>query len=212
MPHSPTPSPTPAAASIPRPVPADPAHRPAAGVGVDGALALVNGLGAAAIAHPGGTLVDHLQRVRSQLATWGARPALQLAGLCHSLYGTDGFPAVLLPPERRFELASVIGAEAEELVYLYGACDRGPTYRDLARADAPFHDRLTGRPRTLTPRQRRDFTELTAANELDLARADLAFRDERGAGLLDLFTRCRHQLSAGAWDDCVAVLSAAGRR
>ncbi|MFI1827550.1 DUF6817 domain-containing protein [Streptomyces sp. NPDC020412] len=183
------------------------APTPPAGA-ADGALALLNRLGAAAIAHPGGNLVDHLQRVRSQLAAWGARPALQLAGLCHSLYGTDGFPAVLLPHERRAELASVIGAEAEEAVYLYGACDRGATYRDLARADAPFHDRLTGRPHPLTARRRRDLAELTAANELDLARADLAFRDERGAGLLELFTRWRHLLSPGAWDDCVAVLSA----
>ncbi|MEU9607094.1 DUF6817 domain-containing protein [Streptomyces sp. NPDC048057] len=218
MPDSPTPAPTPAATSFPRPARAaspalaDPVpHR---GVGdvaaADGALALLNGLGAAAIAHPGGNLVDHLQRVRSQLATWGARPALQIAGLCHSLYGTDGFPAVLLPHERRAELAAVIGAEAEEAVYLYGACDRDPTYRDLARTDAPFHDRLTGRPRPLTPVQRRDLTELTAANELDLARSDLAFREERSAGLLELFTRCRHLLSAGAWHDCVAVLSAPG--
>lgn len=66
-----------------------PASPPAA---ADQAIALLRKLGAADIAHPGGTLVAHLQRVQRQLAEWGARPALQLAGLCHAFYGTDGFP------------------------------------------------------------------------------------------------------------------------
>ncbi|TWV52736.1 VOC family protein [Streptomyces misionensis] len=89
------------------------------------ATALLRRLGAARIAHPGGTLLVHLQRVRELLATWGARPALQLAGLCHACYGTDGFPTALLPPDRRTELAAVIGAEAEAIVHLYASCDRG---------------------------------------------------------------------------------------
>lgn len=49
-------------------------------------------LGAEDIPHPGGTLLAHLRRVRTRLASWDARPALQLAGLCHAFYGTDGFP------------------------------------------------------------------------------------------------------------------------
>jgi hypothetical protein len=38
-----------------------------------------------------------------------ARPALQLAGLCHAFYGTDGFPGALLPLDRRGELAAAVG-------------------------------------------------------------------------------------------------------
>ncbi|WP_030243013.1 MULTISPECIES: DUF6817 domain-containing protein [unclassified Streptomyces] len=171
------------------------------------AVALLREFGAADIAHPGGTLIAHLQRVQGQLAAWGARPALQLAGLCHAFYGTDGFPDALLPLDRRSELAAVVGAEAESLVYLYASCDRAATYPTLADTDGPFHDRFTGLSHTPDPQARRDFAELTAANELDLAR-DPAFRDQWGPELLSLFTRIRPLLSRPAWSDCQEVLPA----
>ncbi|MEU9452247.1 DUF6817 domain-containing protein [Streptomyces sp. NPDC048277] len=171
------------------------------------AVALLRDLGAAEIAHPGGTLLAHLQRVQDQLAAWDARPALRLAGLCHAFYGTDGFPTALLPLDRRAELAAVIGVEAEAVVYLYAACDRKATYPVLAEADAPVHDRFTGRPRIPGPGLRRDIAELTAANELDLARIDPSFRDRWGPRLLTLFTRFRPLLSPSAWSSCEAVLA-----
>ncbi|MFD4502070.1 DUF6817 domain-containing protein [Streptomyces sp. NPDC058457] len=171
------------------------------------AAALLRALGAAEIAHPGGTLLVHLQRVQEQLAAWGARPALQLAGLCHAFYGTDGFPTALLPLDRRTELVAVIGAEAEAIVYLYASCDRKATYPALANPDAAFHDRFTGQARVPEPRQRRDFAELSAANELDLARVDPSFREKWGARLLALFTRFRPLLSLPAWSACRAVLA-----
>jgi hypothetical protein len=58
-------------------------------------IQLLTDLGAARIEHPGGTLLAHLERTRSRLAAWHARPALQLAGLCHAFYGTDGFATAL---------------------------------------------------------------------------------------------------------------------
>ncbi|MER5529712.1 DUF6817 domain-containing protein [Streptomyces sp. NPDC002677] len=170
------------------------------------AVALLDDLGAAGITHPGGTLLAHLQRVEEQLAVWGARPALRLAGLCHAFYGTDGFPTALLPLSRRAELVAVIGAEAEALVYLYGSCDRKATYPALAQADAAVHDRFTGRARVPGPGPCRDFAELTAANELDLAVIDPSFRERWGAGLLTLFTRFRPLLSQPAWESCRSVL------
>ncbi|MGX1561449.1 DUF6817 domain-containing protein [Streptomyces sp. NPDC055506] len=175
----------------------------------DRAIALLHRLGAAEIAHPGGTLIAHLQRVRLRLAAWGARPALQLAGLCHALYGTDGFPVAPLSPDSRSDLVDVIGAEAEAIVYLYASCDRQATYPTLVDADGPFRDRFTGRLRTPDPRHRRDFAELSVANELDLARIDSAFREKWGPELLTLFTRFRPLLSEPAWSDCERVLAGA---
>ncbi|MEU0008628.1 DUF6817 domain-containing protein [Streptomyces sp. NPDC006314] len=172
------------------------------------AVALLRDLGAADLAHPGGTLLAHLRRVERQLADWGARPALRLAGLCHAFYGTDGFPTALLPLDRRSELAAVIGTEAESIVYLYASCDRTATYPGLPAADGPFHDRFTGRAHVPGPGPRRDVAELTAANELDLARLDPAFRIQWGPALLTLFTRFRPLLSRPAWSDCESVLAA----
>jgi hypothetical protein len=171
------------------------------------AVAFLRDLGAADLAHPGGTLLAHLQRVERQLAEWGARPALRLAGLCHACYGTDGFPDALLPPGHRAELAAVIGAEAEALVYLYGSCDRKAAYPALAEDDGVFQDRFTGRAHVPEAGPRRDFAELTAANELDLARLDPAFRGRWGPALLGLFTRVRPLLSPSAWATCERVLA-----
>lgn len=168
--------------------------------------ALLRELGAERAPHPGGTLLTHLHRVRARLVTWNARPALQLAGLCHAFYGTDGFPHPLLPLDRRPELREAIGVEAEAIVHLYASCDRAATYPTLTTPTAPFRDRFSGRTRTPAPALRRDFTELTAANELDLAAEDPGFRDRHGPALLALFTRFRPLLSRPAWEDCTALL------
>ncbi|MDH6440858.1 hypothetical protein M2158_009399 [Streptomyces sp. SAI-144] len=172
----------------------------------DEARALLRRLGADRTPHPGGTLLAHLERVRIQLALWEARPALQVAGLCHAFYGTDGFPTGLLPLDRRTELASVIGAEAESVVHFYASCDRGATYPHLL--EPRFRDRFTGRTYAPDPLLRRDFAELTAANELDLARRDPLFRERWGPELLALLTRFRPLLSQLAWRDTLSVLHA----
>ncbi len=165
-------------------------------------------LGADLIPHPGGTLLAHLERVRERLALWGARPALQLAGFCHAAYGTDGFPTALLSLDRRPELAAVIGPDAEAIVHFYASCDRAASYPSLADFAPVFHDRFTGRTYAPDLLPRRDFAELTAANELDLARRDPDFRAQWGTDLLALFTRLRPLLSASAWQDCLDVLEA----
>ncbi|MGP3950161.1 DUF6817 domain-containing protein [Streptomyces sp. 7N604] len=51
------------------------------GEGAANAVGLLRRLGAERVDHPGGSLSAHLQRVQEALAEWGARPALQLAGL-----------------------------------------------------------------------------------------------------------------------------------
>ncbi|WP_055702303.1 MULTISPECIES: DUF6817 domain-containing protein [Streptomyces] len=180
---------------------------------------LLTDLGAGRLDHPGGTLLAHLGRVRDRLDQWGARPALRLAGLCHATYGTGGFAPVLLPPADRRRLRDVIGTEAEAIVFLYASCDRQATYASLTttptgesaapdRRTAPtgrtirFHDRFTGRTGIPGPRRSRDFAELTAANELDIACVDGAFRERWGADLMGLFTRLRPWLTDAAWQAC----------
>ncbi len=158
--------------------------------------------GAAGIPHPGGTLLAHLERVRALLAQWGARPALRRAGLCHAFYGTDGFAVALGDPSRRDELVSIIGEEAEQLVYLYASCDRRFSYPALAKPAGPFRDRFTGTVLHPPLSLRRDFAELTVANELDIAAINPDFRAQSGPALLRLFTSWMTLLSQAA---CQAV-------
>jgi hypothetical protein len=166
------------------------------------AVELLVALGADAIEHPGGTLLAHLKRVRDLLESWSAHPALRLAGLCHACYGTDGFDTALLPLDRRAELASVIGVDAERLVYFYGSCDRNASYTGLTETDGIVVDRFFGNEFTPTRRQRRDFAELTAANEIDVLRHSPELRRKFGPELRTLLTRFRPLLSEPAWREC----------
>lgn len=162
--------------------------------------------GAAGIPHPGGTLLAHLERVRALLDQWGARPALQAAGLCDAFYGTDGFAAALGDPSRRDELAAIIGREAERLVYFYASCDRRFSYPHLAERQGPFKDRFTGAALRPPLRLRRDFAELTAANELDIAAVNPDLRAQAAPDLLRLFTSWKNLLSETAWQCVQATL------
>ncbi|OIK02155.1 DUF6817 domain-containing protein [Streptomyces monashensis] len=157
--------------------------------------------GAALIPHPGGTLLEHLERVRGLLAGWGADGVVQTAGLCHATYGTDGFGPTLLPVTDRATLVALIGQQAEELVYFYAGCDRAATYPGLDGTEAVvFRDRFTGREHQPSAETLRAFLTITAANELDVLahNADLARR--HGPGLYRLLTRVGRLLPPAARD------------
>ncbi len=156
--------------------------------------------GAGRLPHPGGTLYEHLVRVGDLLAGWGAGEDLQVAGLCHACYGTDGYPHALLGPDERPVLTALTGARAESLVYLYGSCDRAVVHPALKRpGPVPFRDRFTGRTRTPPARDIAAFTELTAANELDVIRHNAPLADRHGAALRQFFAGARARLTDAAW-------------
>jgi len=176
------------------------ARRQAAASGQQAIAArLLASRGASGIPHPGGTLLAHLERVSALLGQWGARPPVRLAGLCHAYYGTDGFPVMLGEPASRNELAAVIGEEAERLVYFYASCDRHFSYPHLPEPAGAFRDRFTGTVLSPPQAMRRDFAELTAANELDIATVNPELRAQYGPALLRLFTSWRNLLSDPAW-------------
>jgi pimeloyl-ACP methyl ester carboxylesterase len=134
------------------------------------AFDLQDALGARSTTHPGGTVLAHLERVHALTVEWSASRRAQLAAISHATYGTDGFPHALLPTDRRDRLAEAIGADAERLVYLYGACDRSATYARLGDNPLKVRDRFTGEDVELSNDELVDFAVLTIANELDVAR------------------------------------------
>lgn len=142
---------------------------------LDRATSLLCERGAARVPHPGGTLLEHLERTRQILETWSTSEPLQLAGLCHAAYGTDGFPTALFALDERAVLADAVGAEAEAIVYLYDACDRSRVFPVASRRPMPFVDRFTGKRSLLDDGLASAVVTITAANELDVIRhADLS--------------------------------------
>ena len=155
--------------------------------------------GAAELRHPGGRLLDHLHRVRDLLADWGAPVDVQVAGLCHATYGTDGFDPTLLPLTERATLKALIGERAEALVYLYAGCDRSVVYPRIGREDpVVFRDRFTLAEYTPDAADLRAFMEITVANELDVQAHSEALAARYGPALRRLFTRASPLLSERA--------------
>jgi hypothetical protein len=127
--------------------------------------------GTETIQHPGGTLYAHLCRVRDRLAALGHDADVQAAGLAHAAYGTDGFDLALLFWRERDALRELIGPNAEELVYLYGACDRSMSWPDLATTHR-ITDRFTGAAVRIPDWQLTAFVDLSIVNELDVMAHD----------------------------------------
>ncbi|WP_405165942.1 hypothetical protein OG203_13165 [Nocardia sp. NBC_01499] len=165
--------------------------------------------GAGAIAHPGGTLLAHLVRVADVLAEWGADRDIQLAGLCHAMYGTDGFAQSLVDLADRKTVVELIGERAEALVYFYGSCDRTAVYPRLDTQPVVFRDRFTGLEYEPADADLRVFLEITVANELDVLAHNADLAAQHGSALYQLFARTKNYLSAPAWQACHAELASA---
>ena len=83
----------------------------------DQVIAFLKSRSAERIGHVNGTLLAHLKGTCALLLSWGSPVDLCLAGLCHTVYGPDGFPVQFLDISRRSELRRLIGPQAEELVF-----------------------------------------------------------------------------------------------
>ncbi|WP_230329486.1 DUF6817 domain-containing protein [Nocardia aurantiaca] len=163
--------------------------------------------GADTIDHPGGTLLAHLRRVAGTLAAWGHDGDLQLAGLAHAVYGTDGFDLALVELPDRPMVVELVGARAEALIYQYAACDRGTVYPRIDATPVVFLDRFTGGEFEPTALDFKAFLELSVANELDVVTQNAKLGAEYGPGLYQLFSRIRPHLTLAAWSACGSRLA-----
>jgi len=176
---------------------------------VDHKFRKLSGLGAGDFDHLDGSLIDHLKGTRSLLDAWSASSALQDAGLYHAAYGTAGFDENLVSTNQRNDISEIIGSAAEEIVYQYCACDRKEFFSRIGVEDNPeFRNRFTGECYHLGSDLLRNFCELTAANETEIAIDNLSFISEHGAGLNSLFLSMAPYLSQAAKNTLTAVFGA----
>jgi hypothetical protein len=122
----------------------------------------------AAMGHTNQTLLDHLTAVRDMLAAWGNPPDILAAGLFHSVYGTESFRQVALPPALRPAVVEVIGETAEGLAYTFGAMEKATFDAAVSRGvDFWVGDRHTGGRILLPESQWRGLCEVVVANWLE---------------------------------------------
>jgi hypothetical protein len=159
-------------------------------------LAALEAMGANGLQHLNGSLAQHLCGTEALLRAWGGREALCTAGLFHAVYGTDAFGPMLATTDQRDSIARVIGAEAEQLAYLYGACDRQVFYPRVGVGVSPcFPDRFTGTKYPISEATLADLCEITLANELEVLTHRPQFRSRHQRARWKLFLRAESLLS-----------------
>jgi aspartate beta-hydroxylase len=82
-------------------------------------LAALSARGAGRLRHGPWSLLRHLRATYDLLTHWRPHPDIRLAGLCHSVYGTDEFAPRLFAADERDVVARLIGWDAERLVFLF---------------------------------------------------------------------------------------------
>ena len=111
------------------------------------------------------SLLEHLKRVADWLDQQGSDEKTILAGLCHSLYGTEFYTRAPLPHSDRSLLRRLIGDFSEEIVWQFG---RAKSATFLATNDTlTFTDRVTTEPTTLRESSAHSFAEVVVANGYD---------------------------------------------
>ena len=171
----------------------------------DDVLTWLRDRGAESVPHAGGSLYEHLARVRDRLAGHGLSRDEQLAGLTHAAYGTDGFAVPLLDVADRRTLRSLIGPAAEAMVYRYGGCDRGRTWRALG-ATGEIWSRFTGHVEAPTPAELRAFADLSIVNELDVYERSEEIAAKAGDYFRAVFPTWEPVASPSVMADCRRVL------
>jgi len=87
--------------------------------------------------HSGKDLLKHLTNTYRILRRWGCPQYLRVAGLFHSIYGTEAFRHATFTLQQRQLIRDKIGSEAEHIAYLYCVSTRQSLYKNIDR-EAPY--------------------------------------------------------------------------
>jgi hypothetical protein len=127
------------------------------------------------VSHSGRTFYEHLKGVYDLLEKDSAPVRVCLAGLCHSIYGTNIFQHASTPLADRERVAELIGKDAERLAYIFCSCARPWAFVEAAEKGSPYQ-----------VRNRRDgsMIALSLMDLCDLLEIEEANLKEQGGGKL----------------------------
>jgi hypothetical protein len=170
-------------------------------------------LGVGEFSHLNGSLESHLLGTYALLVEWKNPGYVCDAGLYHAVYGTQPLKALGIPhkeysPSDRPKIREIIGEESEQLVYLYGACDRDFLYPQIGSPGALYRDRFTGKEQGLLSGTLRDLLEVTMANELEICISGPSIKKKHRHSLIELFDRFQGLVSEKAYNHYKSVFAA----
>jgi hypothetical protein len=165
-------------------------------------------LGTQEVSHTNSDFYLHLRGVYSYLERWGCLEYVALAGLFHSLYGTEGFQGFTLPLDRRDEIRGLIGDRAERLVYTYCALTYESMRESVLSGGEPhLWDRFADRLLEVTAQEFTEILWMMMANTLEI---EARLRDEEKSLRFASFWRKVAERLGGAavksWDQVYGSL------
>ena len=151
--------------------------------------------------HSGHTLLDHLVGTYELLRQWDCRDELCIAGLCHSVYGTESFKSVIVEQTHRGELKQLTGEHAEYLSFLFCVHQKRSLWFNLVNARQlgyfSIKNRYSGEAIKIDEQTFADLAVITLANKLEQRpREDIALQNQLKREMI----ATKRLLSAKAWE------------
>jgi len=171
----------------------------------DAAVSFMESRDANSTDHSGGDLLSHLRATADLLRRWGNTDDVCLAGLCHAVYGTEGFPRSMLDISERHILKQIIGPAAESLVYFYASAERNSFCPSVNMGPVSFRDRFTESVFEPDEAMVRICLELMLANDVEISRREDSFLRYTQPYNSELFTRCQDLVSAAGFSSLCDV-------
>ncbi|MDJ0582177.1 DUF6817 domain-containing protein [Crocosphaera sp.] len=160
-------------------------------------------LQADSIAHTKRSLLKHLQKTYFLLQKWGNPDYLCLAGLFHSIYGTQDFKELPMLLENRKKVRNVIGSQAEKLVYYFCIQDRRHFVSNFDKNQKfTILSRLDKKEILISEKEFKDLLEIRIADHLEQM-----LYTKHQYGFRDFFLKAQPYLS----DQCREYFSIAYR-
>lgn len=117
--------------------------------------------------HLNGSLLKHLQGTHNLLQAWKNPEMVCVAGLFHSIYGTENYRKRSAALESRSRIAHVIGMEAEELAFIFCVSHRPDFFMEVESPSPVLVSRLSQQPIAVSQAQVRALMEIEVANYVD---------------------------------------------
>ena len=169
------------------------------------AVTFLEAIGAQNVDHSDDGLLAHLDATFDLLHRWGNSTDVCLAGLCHAVYGTDGFAVGLLAIEERDRLTAIIGPAAETLVYFYASCDRKFFYPLIGSRPLRYRDRFRDAEFEPPETSVRGCLELMLANDVEIAYREKTFLEYTKTHYSRFFLQSRDFVSSAAFNEYCEV-------
>lgn len=115
------------------------------------------------------SLADHLMGTAGILQSWGLSTDVVIAGLIHSIYGTEYYTLQVAEDADRRRVKSLVGEQPERLAYIFGKMDRESLYEHFLdpNSSIPLRSRVTGASIAISETERIDVAHMVFANWLE---------------------------------------------